>query len=87
MRGFAQHLYTSIYFSDLRELVNLSCATFGVGDCDPNQSSRHEDLCFMNFLLEAPLLMYYCAAFIGCLFSCLWPVALSPLGNELGAPA
>ena len=42
MRGFAQHLYTSINFSDPRELVNLPCATIGVGDCEANQSSWHE---------------------------------------------
>ena len=27
MRGFAQHLYTQVNFSDLRELVTLPCAT------------------------------------------------------------
>ena len=30
MRGFAQHLYTWINFSDLRELVNFPCATICV---------------------------------------------------------
>ena len=69
MRGFAQHLYTSINFSDLRELVNLPCASIGVGDCEANQSSWHEALWFMYVHLEAPLLMHYCAASIGCLFS------------------
>ena len=34
MRGFAQHLYTLINFSNLRELVNFPCATIGVGDCE-----------------------------------------------------
>ena len=42
MRGFAQHLYTSVNFSDLKELVNIPCATIGVGDCETNQSSWHE---------------------------------------------
>ena len=42
MRGFAQHLYTLINFSDLRELVNFPCATIGVGDCEANQSSLHK---------------------------------------------
>ena len=68
MRGFAQHLYTSINFSDLGELVNLPCATIGVADCEVNQSSWHEALWFMNAHLEALLMMHYCAAFIGCLF-------------------
>ena len=45
MRGFAQHLYTLINFSDLRELVNFPCATIGVGDCEANQSSWHEAFC------------------------------------------
>ena len=51
MRGFSQHLYTSINFSDLRELVNLPCATIGVGDCEANQSSWHEAF----VLQECPL--------------------------------
>ena len=55
MRGFAQHLYTLINVSDLRELVNFPCATIGVGDCEANQSSWHEALCFRNVHLEAPL--------------------------------
>ena len=42
MRGFAQHLYTLINFSDLREQVNFPCATIGVGDCEANQLSWHE---------------------------------------------
>ena len=51
MRGFAQHLYTLINFSDLRELVNFPCATIGVGDCEANQSSWHEAF----VLQECPL--------------------------------
>ena len=34
-------------------------------------------LCFRNVHLEAPLKMRYCAAFIGCLFSCLWRCIVS----------
>ena len=52
---------------------------FGMGDCEANQSSLHEALWFMNVHLEAPLLMYYKAAACG--------TALSPPGNEGGAPA
>ena len=51
MRGFAQHLYTLINFSDLRELVNFQCVTIGVGDCEANQSSWHEAF----VLQECPL--------------------------------
>ena len=84
MRGFAQHLYTSINFSDLWELVNLPCATIGVGDCEANQSSWHVALWFMYVHLEAPLLMHYCAAFIGCLFSRLWRCIVSTWKTPLG---
>ena len=52
MRGFAQHLYTSINFSDLRELVNLPCATIGVEDYEANQSSWHEAFFVLH---ECPL--------------------------------
>ena len=51
MRGFAQHLYTLINFSNLIELVNFPCATIGVGDCEANQSSWHEAV----VLQECPL--------------------------------
>ena len=51
MRGFAQHLYTLINFSDLRELVNCPCATIGVGDCEANQSSWHEAFVLQECLL------------------------------------
>ena len=51
MRGFAQHLYTLINFSDLTELVNFPCATIGVGECEANQSSWHEAF----VLQECPL--------------------------------
>ena len=51
MRGFAQHFYTLINFSDLRELVKFPCATIGVGDCEANQSSWHEAF----VLQECPL--------------------------------
>ena len=86
MRGFAQHLYTLINFSDLRELVNFPCATIGVGDCEENQSSWHEAF----VLQECPLggttfrctivqpLSAVCLAVCG--------VALSPPGNERRAP-
>ena len=55
---FAQHLYTWINLSDLRELVNLPCATTDVGDCETNQTSWYETLWFINVHLEAPLLMH-----------------------------
>ena len=51
MRGFAQHLYILINFSDLRELVNFPCATIGVGDCEANQSSWHEDFVLQEYPL------------------------------------
>ena len=54
MRGYAQHLYTLINFSDLRELVNFPCATIGVGDCEANQSSWHDAF----VLQECPLDIY-----------------------------
>ena len=48
MSGFAQYLYTSINFSDLRVglLVNVPCATILVGNCEANQSSWHEAFVF-----------------------------------------
>ena len=58
MRGFAQHLYASIDFSDLRELVDLPCATIGVGDCEANHRLGTRLLWFTNVHLKAPLLMY-----------------------------
>ena len=89
MRGFAQHLYTLINFSDLRELVNFPCATIGVGDCEANQSSWHEAF----VLQECPLggatldaLLYSLQLQLAvCLAVC--GVALSPPGNERWAPA
>ena len=51
LRGFAQHLYTLINFSDLRELVNFPRAAIGVGDCEANQSSWHK----AYVLQECPL--------------------------------
>ena len=74
---FAQHLYTWINFSDLWELVNLACATIGVGDCEANQSSCHEALWFMKVHLEVPLLMHYSVVSMGCLFSHLWRCIVS----------
>ena len=64
MRGFAQHLYTSINFSDLRKLVNLPCATIGVGDCEANQLSWHEAFVLHDYPLggasfDAPLRSLY----------------------------
>ena len=55
MRGFAQHLYTLINFSDLRELVNFPCATIGVGDCEGTNRLGTRLLCFRNVHLEATL--------------------------------
>ena len=87
MRGIAQHLYTLINFSDLRELVNFPCATIGVGDCETNQSSWHEAFVLQECqlggaTLDALLCSLYCAV---CLTVC--GVALSPPGNERRAPA
>ena len=84
MRGFAQHLCISINFSDLRELVNLQCATIGVGDCEVNRLGTRL-VWFTNVHLKAPLLMHYCAAFIG-YCSAVCGVALSPPENERGTP-
>ena len=87
MRGFAQHLYTLINFSDLKELVNFPCATIGVGDCEANQSSWHEAFCSSGMstwrrhfrcTIVQPL-SAVCLAVCG--------VALSPPGNERRAPA
>ena len=50
-RGFAQHLYSLINFSDLRELVNFPCVINGVGDCEANQSSWQDAF----VLQECPL--------------------------------
>ena len=77
MRGFAQHLYTLINFSDLRELVNFPCATIGAGDCEVNQSSWHEAF----VLQECPLVQPLLAAGVD-----VCGVALSPPGNERRAP-
>ena len=82
----AQHLYTWTNFSDLWELVNLSCPTIDEGDCEENQSSWHKALWFMNVHLKAPLLMHYSAAFIGCLFSRLWRCIVS-IWKRTRAPA
>ena len=87
MRGFAQHLYTLINFSDLRELVNFPCATIGVGDCEANQSSWHEAFVLQECLLGGATLdallcsLYWLFVLAAC------GVALSPPGNERWAPA
>ena len=87
MRGFAQHLYTSINFSDLWELVNLPYATIGVGDCEANQSSWYEALWFMIVHLEAPLLMHTSVQPLSAVCTAVCGAALSPPGNERRAPA
>ena len=85
MRDFAQHLYTLINFSDLRELVNFPCATIGVGDCKANQSSWHEAF----VLQEGPLNWWRqvrCTTVQRLLAVCLavCGIALSPPWKERG---
>ena len=87
MRGFAQQLYTRINFSGLWELVNLPCATIGVGDCEVNQSSWHEALWFMNVHLEGPLLMLTSVQPLLAVCSAVCGAELSAPGNERGALA
>ena len=80
MRGFAQHLYTLINFSDLWELVNLSCATICVGDCEANQSSWHE--CSLG---GTTFDAHIDEAFISCLYSRLWQLHCLHLEMKAGS--
>ena len=82
MRGFAQHLYTSINFSDLWELVNLPCATIGVGDCGANQSYWHKALWVMIVHLDAQLLMHTSVQPLSAISTAVCGAALSPPGND-----